>query len=39
MSYTIVGFGKVGQALARAFSRQNTDVTVASRQPPEALAL
>jgi predicted dinucleotide-binding enzyme len=38
MSYAIVGFGAVGQALARAFARKNIDVTVASRQPPEALA-
>jgi predicted dinucleotide-binding enzyme len=38
MSYAIVGFGKVGQALAQAFARKNVDVTVASRQPPEALA-
>nr|WP_274612784.1 NADPH-dependent F420 reductase [Bradyrhizobium brasilense] len=39
MSYAIVGFGKVGQALAYAFARKNIDVTVASRRPPEALAL
>jgi predicted dinucleotide-binding enzyme len=39
MSYAIVGFGAVGQALARAFARNNIDVTVASRRPPEALAL
>jgi predicted dinucleotide-binding enzyme len=38
MSYAIVGFGAVGQALARAFARRNIDVTVASRRPPEALA-
>ena len=38
MSYAIVGFGAVGQALARAFARQNIEVTVASRRPPEALA-
>jgi predicted dinucleotide-binding enzyme len=37
MSYAIIGFGKIGQALARAFARQNIDVTVASRRPPEAL--
>ena len=30
MSYAIVGFGKIGQALARAFARKNIDVTVAS---------
>jgi hypothetical protein len=38
MSYAIVGFGALGQALARAFARKNIDVTVASRRPPEALA-
>src|SRR5580658_6527248 len=38
MSYAIVGFGKIGQALAHAFARNNIDVTVASRRPPEALA-
>jgi NADP oxidoreductase coenzyme F420-dependent len=38
MSYTIVGFGAVGQALARAFARKNIEVAVASRRPPEALA-
>jgi len=38
MSYAIVGFGSVGQALAHAFARKNVDVTVASRRPPEALA-
>ena len=38
MSYAIVGFGKIGQALAHAFARNSIDVTVASRQPPEALA-
>jgi predicted dinucleotide-binding enzyme len=38
VSYAIVGFGKVGQALARAFARKNINVTVASRRPPEELA-
>jgi len=38
MSYAIVGFGAVGQALAHAFARKNVDVTVTSRRPPEALA-
>jgi hypothetical protein len=38
MSYAIVGFGKIGQALAHAFARKNIEVTVASRRPPEALA-
>lgn len=38
MSYAIVGFGKIGQALAHAFARKDIDVTVASRRPSEALA-
>lgn len=38
MSYAIVGFGKIGQALAHAFARRNIDVTVASHRSPEALA-
>ncbi len=38
MSYAIVGFGKIGQALAHAFARSNINVTVASRRSPEELA-
>ena len=38
MSYAIIGFGKIGQALAHAFARRNIKVVVASRHPPEALA-
>ena len=38
MSYAIVGFGKIGQALAHAFARKNIAVSVAGRRPPEALA-
>src|SRR4051812_46320193 len=38
MSYAIVGFGKIGQALAHASARKNINVTVASRRSPEALA-
>ncbi len=38
MSYAIIGFGKIGQALAHAFARNNIEVAVASRHPPEALA-
>lgn len=38
MSYAIIGFGSIGQALARAFARRDIAVTVASRRPPEALA-
>jgi predicted dinucleotide-binding enzyme len=38
MSYAIVGFGKIGQALAHAFARKSIHVTVASRRSPEELA-
>jgi 8-hydroxy-5-deazaflavin:NADPH oxidoreductase len=38
VSYAIIGFGKIGQALAHAFARKNIDVTVASRRPPGGLA-
>ena len=38
MTYAIIGFGEVGQALATAFARKNIDVVVAGRRPPEALA-
>jgi predicted dinucleotide-binding enzyme len=38
MSYAIIGFGKIGQALAHAFARNNINVTVASRRSPEELA-
>lgn len=37
MSYSIIGFGSVGQALAQAFARNNIEVSVASRHPPETL--
>jgi len=35
MSYSIIGFGAVGQALAR----KDIEVSVASRRPPVALAV
>jgi hypothetical protein len=38
MSYAIVGFGKLGQAMARAFARRNMEVAIASRRTPEELA-
>ena len=38
MSYAIIGLGKVGSAIARAFARQGMDVTVAARRPLETLA-
>jgi predicted dinucleotide-binding enzyme len=38
MSYAIIGSGKAGQALAKAFARKKLEVAIASRRPPEALA-
>lgn len=38
MSYAIIGFGRIGQALAHAFARNNINVTVASRRSHEELA-
>ena len=37
MTYAIVGFGAVGQALAKAFARADLAVTVAGRRPPHDL--
>lgn len=37
MSYSIIGFGAVGQALSRAFARKHIDVIVASRRDPATL--
>ena len=34
----IIGFGAIGQALARAFTRKNLQVTVTSRRAPEVIA-
>lgn len=38
MSYSIIGFGAVGQAIARGFARKGIDAAVASTRPPDALA-
>ena len=38
MTTAIIGFGAVGQALAKAFARQSIPVAVAGRRAPEALA-
>lgn len=38
MSCSIVGFGALGQALARGFARKDIDVAVASTRSPAALA-
>ena len=38
MSYAIVGFGKIGQALAKAFARNDIEVSVATTRDPESFA-
>ena len=38
MSYTIIGFGNIGRALAKAFARKGIEVTVATTRNPESLA-
>ena len=38
MSYAIIGFGKVGQALARVFARRKIEVAITSRRLPETFA-
>jgi len=38
MSYAIIGFGEVGQALARAFARKGIEVSVATTHDPASFA-
>jgi predicted dinucleotide-binding enzyme len=38
MSYAIIGFGKIGQALAKAFARNGIEVSVATTRAPESFA-
>ena len=38
MSYSIIGFGKIGQALAKAFARHGLEVSVATTRAPESFA-
>src|SRR5476651_1719583 len=37
-SYAIIGFGKIGKALARAFARNGIEVSVATTRNPETFA-
>jgi len=37
-SYSIIGFGKIGQALAKAFARNGIKVSVATTRDPESFA-
>ena len=38
MTYAIIGFGNIGQALAKAFARQGIEVSVATTRDPESFA-
>jgi 8-hydroxy-5-deazaflavin:NADPH oxidoreductase len=38
MKYAIIGSGKIGTALARAFARKNIEVAIANSRGPETLA-
>lgn len=38
MTYAIIGFGKIGQALAKAFSRNGLEVSVATTRDPGSFA-
>ena len=38
MSYAIIGFGKIGQALAKVFARKGIEVSVATTRDPESFA-
>jgi predicted dinucleotide-binding enzyme len=38
MSYAIIGFGNIGQALAKAFARNGIQVSVATTRDPESFA-
>jgi len=38
MSYAIIGFGKIGQAIAKAFARNGIEVSVATTRDPESFA-
>jgi predicted dinucleotide-binding enzyme len=38
MGYAIIGFGNIGQALAKAFARKGIEVSVATTRDPESFA-
>jgi len=38
MSYAIIGFGNIGRALAKAFTRNGIEVSVATTRDPESFA-
>lgn len=38
MNYAIIGFGRIGHALAKAFARQGIDVSIATTRDPKSFA-
>src|SRR5690606_11253561 len=38
MSYAIIGFGEIGQAIAKAFAREGIEVSVATTRDPDSFA-
>lgn len=38
LTYSIIGFGRIGQALAKAFARKGIEVSVATTRNPESFA-
>jgi hypothetical protein len=38
MSYAIIGFGKIGHALAKTFARKGIEVSIATTRDPESFA-
>ncbi len=38
MNYAIIGFGKIGHALAKAFARNGIEVSVATTRDPRSFA-
>src|SRR6202043_1142344 len=38
MSYSILGFGKIGHALAKEFARKGIEVSVATKRDPQSIA-
>lgn len=38
MNYAIIGFGEIGQTLARAFARSGIEISVATTRDPESFA-
>ena len=38
MSYSIIGFGKIGHALAKSFARKGIEVSVATTRDPQSFA-